>query len=172
MSLTRHKTIHVVQGDCAISDDPSVMITTVLGSCVSACIFDMQRNIGGMNHFLLPDAGRDAGDNRYAAAAMERLTNGLLRQGAVRGRLQAKIFGGARIVAGLSDIGQRNALAAREFLAAEGIPILAADLGGTEARRIRFWPVGGRVQLLLLGAADSPVREAPTRPVAGAIEIF
>ncbi|ADO42901.1 chemotaxis protein CheD [Ketogulonicigenium vulgare] len=172
MTLVQNKTIHVVQGDCAISDDPMMMVTTVLGSCVSACLFDVQRGIGGMNHFLLPDAGRSSGDNRYAAAAMEVLVNSLLRRGAQRGSLQAKLFGGARMLAGLSDIGQRNAEAARQFLQAEGVPVIGADLGGDCARRIRFWPASGRAQVLHLRGDAPPLDETPSRPRAGAIELF
>ena len=75
------RVIHVVQGEHAISDDPDAILTTVLGSCVSACIMDADRGIGGLNHFLLPDAGPGGPDIRYAAAAMEVLVNGLMRRG-------------------------------------------------------------------------------------------
>ncbi|WCR00332.1 chemotaxis protein CheD [Paracoccus aestuarii] len=164
--------IHVVQGEHAIHDHPDVVLTTVLGSCVSACIMDLDRGIGGMNHFLLPDAGPGGPDIRHAAAAMEVLVNGLMRRGAARGRLRAKLFGGARMMAGLPDIGQRNADAARRFLQDEGIPLIASDLCGTQARRIRFWPVVGRVQVHLLGEARIAVREQPKRHPAGDVELF
>ncbi len=165
-------TIHVVQGECAISDRPDNMLTTVLGSCVSACIYDPQLGVGGMNHFLLPDTGADSGDNRYAAAAMEVLVNGLLRRGAARNRLEAKLFGGARMLAGLYDIGQRNALAARRFLEVEGIAVVKSDFGGTHARRIRFWPVGGRVQMILVDGTSVPRPELPARSGRGEMELF
>ncbi|MGR3247896.1 MAG: chemotaxis protein CheD [Paracoccus sp. (in: a-proteobacteria)] len=166
------KVIHVIQGEHAIHDDPDMVITTVLGSCVSACIADPERGIGGMNHFLLPDAGPGGSDIRYAAAAMEVLVNGLLRRGATRGRLRAKLFGGARMMAGLPDIGQRNADAARRFLMDEGIALIGSDLCGTQARRIRFWPVSGRVQMHLLGEARLAEREQPMRPRGGDVELF
>lgn len=166
------RTIHVVQGEHAISADGDVVLTTVLGSCVSACIMDPEGGIGGLNHFLLPDAGPGGPDIRYAAAAMEVLVNGLMRRGAVRGRLRAKLFGGARMMAGLPDIGQRNADAARRFLADEGIPLIASDLCGTQARRIRFWPVIGRVQLHLLGDARVAVPERPMAQRGGDVELF
>lgn len=164
--------VHVIQGEHAIHDDPGTIITTVLGSCVSACIVDPERGIGGMNHFLLPDAGPGGSDIRYAAAAMEVLVNGLLRRGAMRARLRAKLFGGARMMAGLPDIGQRNADAARRFLLDEGIPLIGSDLCGTQARRIRFWPVSGRVQMHLLGEARVVEREHPTHPRGGDVELF
>lgn len=164
--------VHIVQGEHAIHDDPDVVLTTVLGSCVSACIMDPERGIGGMNHFLLPDSGPGGPDIRYAAAAMEVLVNGLMRRGAARTRLRAKLFGGARMMAGLPDIGQRNADAARRFLHNEGIPLIASDLCGHQARRIRFWPAIGRVQMHLLGEAPVPLRERPTPQRGGDVELF
>jgi chemotaxis protein CheD len=99
---------HVIQGEQAVSDDVDTTLQTVLGSCVAACLHDPVRGIGGMNHFLLPDDGTGT-DMRYASAAMERLVNELLKNGADRGRLQAKLFGGASIMSNLPDIGRRNA---------------------------------------------------------------
>ncbi|CAM3271088.1 chemotaxis protein CheD [Paracoccus nototheniae] len=166
------KVIHVVQGENAISDDPDVVITTILGSCVSACIFDPERGIGGMNHFLLPEDGPGGTDIRYAAAAIEQLLNGLMRRGAVRSRMRSKLFGGARMMAGLPDIGRRNAEAAQRFLQAEGVAMVARDLGGVQARRIRLWPVVGRVQLQFVGAAMLPVRETPMPTQTPDVELF
>lgn len=172
MGVTEPKVIHVVQGEHAVSDRPEAVITTVLGSCVSACITDPVRRIGGMNHFLLPDGGGDPRDNRYAAAAMEILVNALLRKGASRARMQAKLFGGARMMPGLPDIGARNAEAARCFLRDEGIALISGDLGGAQARRVRLWPVTGRVQLLVLARTEPPPREAPLAPKVGNVELF
>lgn len=172
MNNAQPKIIHVVQGEYAISDQPEVVLTTVLGSCVSACLFDPVRQIGGMNHFLLPDSGPHDHDIRYSAAAMERLVNGLMRQGASRARLQAKLFGGARILSGLPDIGQRNAEAARRYLNDEGISLIKEDLCGDRARRIRFWPVASRVQMILLKATTPQPQEKPTRLKGGDFELF
>jgi chemotaxis protein CheD len=164
---------HVIQGEYAVSARPQMVLTTVLGSCVAACLYDPLRQIGGMNHFLLPDNGgaADRGDMRFAAASMEQLINALLRRGAGRPHLRAKLFGGARILPGLPDIGHRNATAAMEFLSAEHIPCLSHSLGGGLARRVRFWPVGGRAQERLLGRgfADPAV---PPPPQAGKMELF
>ncbi len=146
------------------------MLTTVLGSCVAACIYDGERRIGGMNHFLLP-GGTVGGDMRFAAASMERLVNGLLKRGAERARLQAKLFGGARILPGLMDIGRRNGDAALQFLQSEGIACPAMSLGGNRARRVRFWPDSGRVQQLLLDPSfGDPHTGAAPEP--GPIDLF
>jgi chemotaxis protein CheD len=172
MNALTSRTIHVIQGEHHVDDQPDVMMTTVLGSCVAACVYDPVRGIGGMNHFLLPD-GEARGDIRHASAAMEQLVNSLLKRGALRGRLQAKIFGGARMMAGLPDIGRRNGEAALAFLRSEGINLRAQSLGGTAARRVRFWPALGKAQQMLL----EDLREPQTPPLVpppstGSIELF
>ncbi len=167
--------IHVIQGDYAVARDDSSVLTAILGSCVSACIRDPVAGIGGMNHFLLPEARSGSSEQvLYGAQSMELLINALLKAGARRDRLEAKIFGGARMIAGLSDIGQSNGEFARRFLRDEGIPCLAESIGGTKARRIRFWPASGRARQMLLGNVQSiepapPV--APPRP-ANDVELF
>jgi chemotaxis receptor (MCP) glutamine deamidase CheD len=113
-------------------------MSTVLGSCIAACIRDPERGLGGMNHFLLPD-GDGNGDSeeakRYGVNAMEILINSLLRAGARRDRLEAKLFGGASMFDRLRNIGAENAAFAKRFLQAEGIAVIGGDTGGTSARR-------------------------------------
>ncbi len=164
--------IHLVQGEHQISDRTDVVLTTILGSCVAACIFDPIRGIGGMNHFLLPESANDHADIRYAAAAMEVLINALLRHGAQRPNMQAKIFGGARMTPNLPDIGRQNAVVAKRILQNDGIKLVSGDICGNEARRIRFWPTTGRVQMVLLGNTAPPRPEQPVRPTIGGIELF
>jgi chemotaxis protein CheD len=127
-----------------------MLIVTVLGSCVSACVRDPVTRIGGMNHFMLPEQGGDpdsplSGSARYGAFAMEILINNLLSMGAHRNRLQAKLFGAGRIVPGMSDIGRRNAMFAQEYLRRENVPILADDLGNSHPSKVYFFPHTGRV---------------------------
>jgi chemotaxis protein CheD len=134
-----------------------------------------------MNHFLLPDqqGSRDSpGSVRYGAYAMEILINGLLGSGARRDRLEAKLFGGARMIAGLTDIGQQNAEFAERFLKQEGIPVIGGSLRGNHARRIQFWPKSGRVRQMAIANADTEVFaiERTVNPKApassGALELF
>lgn len=166
------QTLHVIQGDHRISDLPETVMTTVLGSCVAACLYDPLRRIGGMNHFLLPDTAGSS-DIRYASAAMEQLVNSLLKQGASRERLEAKLFGGGRMLKGLPDIGRRNGEAAMAFLRGEGIRLRAQSLGGTQARRVRFWPTTGRAQqLLLVDTQDVQLSHVAQLPLGGSIELF
>lgn len=153
----------VIQGEYAISSDPSEVLTTLLGSCVSVCLFDADRGIGGMNHFLLPEReGQHGAQVRYGAFAMELLINELLKNGATKSRLQAKIFGGARMNAALRDIGASNTAFTRKFLAEEGVPCVGAHTGGTAARRIRFWPTTGLArQMLVTQSVDAEVASIP-----------
>lgn len=128
----------------------NMVIVTVLGSCVSACVRDPQTHVGGMNHFMLPHhEGEPDGplseSARYGAYAMEVLVNHLLSLGARRDRLEAKIFGAGRIVPGMSDVGAKNAKFAVDYLERERIPVLARDLGRHEASKVYFFPRTGRV---------------------------
>ena len=143
----------ITQGEAYVTEKQDEVITTILGSCVSACIRDPVTRIGGMNHFLLPEGDvTDGGAMRYGVYAMELLINSILGRGAARERLQAKLFGGANVMAALSDIGSRNAEFAERFLTDEGIPIVGGDLRGSTPRRIQFWPATGRARQLSIVA--------------------
>lgn len=168
--------VHVIQGESHVSADPNVLLTTVLGSCVSACLHDPVARLGGMNHFLLADAG-ERGDSeavRYGAFAMELLINSLLKMGASRARLQAKVFGGARMFDGLSDVGAGNASFVRRFLGVEAIPIVSESLGGVAARRVEFWPESGRARVRAVSSLPSelPVARQPQPALSGDVELF
>jgi chemotaxis protein CheD len=156
--------VQVTQGEVHVTDDPTHVLTTVLGSCVAACIRDPIAGVGGMNHFLLPNAegsGRAATD--YGVNAMELLINGILKLGGSRDRLEAKLFGGANVVAVNSAIGWRNAMFAEQFLADEGIKLIGGDLRGVHARRIQFWPTTGRALQIRLGDRHRRVFEDEER---------
>jgi len=173
--------VHVVQGEQYISDHPDAVLTTILGSCVAACIRDPIAGVGGMNHFLLPGGHSQAVDReaqRYGVHAMELLVNALLNSGARRDRLEAKLFGGARLIDGLTDIGSQNAAFALGFLTAEGIRHVGGSLRGEHGRKVQFWPVSGRARQSLMereGATvfDAERRIRPAPPVeAGTVELF
>ena len=167
-----------------VSDDTALM--TLLGSCVAACIRDPLLKIGGMNHFLLPDGdGSDGAPSRYGSYAMELLINDLLKRGANRGRLEAKVFGGANVLKGFTanPVGTRNSQFVRDYLAAEHIPIVAEDLLGIHPRKVWFFPQTGKVIVQKLphaheaeaevAAAESAVRARLSKaPVSGGVELF
>lgn len=147
--------IHIVQGDLHVSAHPREIFTTVLGSCIAACIRDPIAGIGGMNHFLLPDADPQSGNSqRYGVHAMEILINALLSHGAARHRLEAKLFGGANVLPTLSGIGSRNADFAHQFLRTEGITVLGGNMGGSLPRKIQYWPHTGRARQRLMSDKD------------------
>jgi chemotaxis protein CheD len=174
ITSSRH---NIIQGEFATSSDPGVMLTTLLGSCVAVCLYDQAVHVGGMNHFLLPETGNASNANlSYGVNSMELLINDLLKQGASRTRMEAKVFGGARMIAGLSDIGERNSSFALRFLQMEGIPVVSQCVGDTRARKLRFWPATGRVQHAFVALAPDavkvPVAPPPRRETGDDIELF
>ncbi|MEZ5235624.1 MAG: chemotaxis protein CheD [Acidimicrobiales bacterium] len=165
-----------------------VVITTLLGSCVSACIWDPVTGIGGMNHFMIPNPGGPAIDAtrlgetnaaRYGIFAMEHLINAILLAGGDRRRLQAKLVGGGKVIKGNMTIGDDNIDFARAYLEVEGLPIVSERVGGWCARRVSFRPGTGEARVYEL-ATDEAVacrdaayarRVAQTAP-ASEIELF
>lgn len=147
----RHAT-KILPGEYYVTNQ-NTMIVTVLGSCVSACVRDPKNDIAGMNHFLLP--GDTSGNHllnesaRYGAYAMELLINHLLKLGASRDRLEAKIFGGGNVLRGLTtqNVGQRNGEFVLDYLQTENIRVLASDIGGEYPRKVYFFPDTGLVRV-------------------------
>lgn len=141
-------TVH--QGDCLVSSETDLTFSTVLGSCISACVRDRVANVGGMNHFLLAEQSGSARDRygasaRYGAFAMEQLINKVLTRGTgKKSNIEIKVFGGGKINAALDDVGAKNVEFVRDFLANEGYEMVKEDLGGTYARRVMFKPASGR----------------------------
>lgn len=131
-----------------------MLLVTVLGSCVSACIRDPSTGIGGMNHFMLPEGGGDehnplSASARYGGYAMEVLINQLVKLGASRSRLEAKVFGGAAVLRGFTtvNVGQKNSEFVIDYLRSERIRVLAQDLLDLFPRKVYFWPATGRVMV-------------------------
>lgn len=171
MAAPGERTVNVTQGEYRVSDDPSVVLSTLLGSCVAVCLCDPLRGIGGLNHFLLPEDRTGVGtEEKYGINAMELLINALIKNGAARDRLQAKVFGGAKMDGNLRDIGDLNIVFARNFLLRERIPCLGESVGGVQARRIQLWPTTLRVRQRLV--PRDVVREAPPRQVQPDITLF
>lgn len=176
------RAIKLLPSDYVVTDRP-VAIVTLLGSCVAACLYDTGLAVGGMNHFMLPDSG-DAGDvsARYGANAMELLINGLLKRGARRSRLQAKVFGGGNVLRGFQDpIGTRNAEFVLDYLDAEQIPLVAQDLGDIFPRKVCFFAQSGRTLVRRLPATrerevadvERDYRSRLTGvPTSGGVELF
>ena len=166
------------------------LIVTVLGSCVAACVRDPLGGVGGMNHFMLPTSatGIRAGESphawlatRFGNFAMESLLNTVLTLGGRRDRLEVKLFGGGRVLEGLSDVGRTNIEFAREYVRVEQLRTLAEDLGGIHPRKVYFDPRTGRANVRYLKVLTNDtitVREAALRarldaaPTAGSVDLF
>jgi chemotaxis protein CheD len=177
--------VKVLPGEYFVTTSNMVLVT-VLGSCVSACVRDREKGIGGMNHFMLAESTEESAVSasaRYGTYAMEILVNHLLKLGARRNALEAKVFGGGRVMASLtsSQVGERNAKFVMEFLATEGINVAAKDLLDVYPRKVYYFPNNGRVLVkkLVRMHNDTLIRrekEYAARlveaPVAGDIELF
>jgi chemotaxis protein CheD len=142
--------VKILPNEYYVTDGEDLMLTTVLGSCVAACIHDPITKVGGMNHFMLPEGDSSSPASatmRYGSFAMEVLINELLKAGADRGRLEAKVFGGGAVLSAMQqmNIGERNAEFVLHYLKTEGIPVRAQDLGDVHARRINYFPRSGKV---------------------------
>lgn len=182
------KVFKLLPGDYFVTRRDEIL-TTVLGSCISACIRDPIAGVGGMNHFMLPNSTLDSGawtggasnSNRYGAYAMESLINSVMKFGGQRNRLEVKLFGGAAVIPGMSDVGARNIEFVRRFLAVEGLPVVAESVGERTPRRINYFPRTGEVlvrKLRLISGESVAAREkdylsALTKePVSGDVELF
>jgi len=185
--LSRGTVIPVHQGDCVVSSDPKAALSTVLGSCISACVRDTVAGVGGMNHFLLAAQSVAARDRygasaRYGAFAMEQLINRVLGQGTGnKANLEFKVFGGGNIHPGMMDIGSANIAFLRTFLRDEGYRAAGEDLGGNFARRVMYQPTTGRALVKRLDSSESVklVRDEialvarPPRPeITADVELF
>jgi chemotaxis protein CheD len=144
-----HEIAAILPGEFFVSAEPMI-VYTVLGSCVSACIRDPVTGIGGMNHFMLPapkEGGSDSwGEStRYGSYAMESLINEILKRGGVKNRFEVKLFGGGKIYDGNIDVGARNAEWILEFLKTEGLAAAKTDLGDVYPRKVYYFTESGRV---------------------------
>ena len=141
----QYDAVKVLPGEYFVSTDDMVLMT-VLGSCISACIWDGRVRAGGMNHFMLPDGDASDGFGRYGSYAMELLINEMLKRGARRESMQAKVFGGAQVMAGFTsmNVGERNTKFVLDYLATERIPVVSQDVLDRHPRKVCFFPVTGK----------------------------
>ncbi len=171
----RPKSQLITQGQFAVSADPEAVISTLLGSCVSCCLWDDAVGAGGMNHLLLAGEriGNGSGYDVAGVAEMEVLINGLIKLGARRERLKAKVFGGAKMLDCPTAIGDRNARFAFDFLKQEGITLVNSSVGGQAARALRFWPASGRVIMRFVKETPAEERKPIARaPKGNDLELF
>ncbi|MBI3479060.1 MAG: chemoreceptor glutamine deamidase CheD [Nitrosomonadales bacterium] len=164
-------------------------IYTTLGSCISACIRDRVSGVGGMNHFMLPAVPGDAGlksedvsyATRYGNFAMEHMINEILKNGGYRKNLEVKLFGGGRIIAGMTDVGKRNIEFVRKYIAIEGLQVTSEDVGDTVPRMVVYFPSTGKVRVkrlrslhnnIVVDMESSYQRQIVEKPESGEVELF
>ncbi len=169
-----HDIAAILPGEYFVSDQPMI-VYTVLGSCVSACIRDPLVGVGGMNHFMLPkpkEAGTDSwGEStRYGSYAMESLINEILKRGGVKSRLEIKLFGAGRIYEGNIDVGARNAEWVLEYIKTEGLKACKTDLGDILPRKIYYFTESGRVLMKKIEKVKNNTIAAREREYASRIQ--
>ncbi len=182
----RCEAVKVLPGEYFVSDEDLLVMTT-LGSCIAACLWDRKAQVGGLNHFMLPDGGAESAISsagRYGSFAMEVLINELLKRGATRATLEAKVFGGGQVIAEMAslNVGERNTRFVLDYLKAERIAVVGKDVLGTHPRKVCFLPVTGKamVKRLTLTHTSTLIAEeraaaqvaARTASSGGSIDLF
>jgi len=167
------------------------LISTVLGSCISACIRDSKMGIGGMNHFMLPmgcedfHAGKEhlTSATRYGNFAMEILINEILKAGGKRKNMEVKLFGGGRVLASMKkiNIGNKNINFVHDYLREENLKIICEDIGDIYPRKVLFFSDTGRVRVKKLHSMHNNTVEKreekyrkslDDKPLQGDVELF
>ena len=176
----KNDAVKVLPGEHFVYDE-DLLITTTLGSCIAACLWDRERRIGGMNHFMLPDGAGDSG--RYGSFAMELLINEMMKRGASRMTMEAKVFGGGAVISGMNSInvGERNTKFVMDFLATERIPVVSKDVMDIYPRKVCFLPASGKAMVKRLAPTNAEALLAQDRAAAqkaapastgGSIDLF
>ena len=164
----KNDAVKILPGEYFVHDE-DLLIMTTLGSCIAACLWDRNARIGGMNHFMLPESGGGALDSgRYGSYAMELLINELLKRGATRATLEAKVFGGGQVISGMStmNVGERNTAFVLEYLKTERIPVVSKDVMDVYPRKVCFLPHCGKAMVKRLSPANAEALVAQDRAAA------
>lgn len=177
------ETVKVLPGEYFVCGD-ELLIVTVLGSCIAACLWDPSVQLGGMNHFMLPDGDASEPYGRYGSYAMELLINEMLSKGARRETMQAKIFGGGQVMQNFTtlNVGERNTQFVQKYLQTERIPIVSRDVMDIYPRRVCYFPNTGKAMVKRLASSHGAVLEVEERKgnartvanrlAAGSVDLF
>ncbi len=160
--------VKVLPGEYFV-DTEDLLIMTTLGSCIAACLWDRNARVGGLNHFLLPDGGSDAANSgRYGSYAMELLINEMMKRGASRTSLEAKVFGGGQVIAGMEtmNVGERNTRFVLDYLKTEHIPVVSKDVLDIYTRKVCFMPASGKAMVKRLAPTHAAALQAQERSAA------
>ena len=177
----RNDAVKVLPGEFFVSDEDLLIVTT-LGSCIAACLWDRERHIGGMNHFMLPEGSGDSG--RYGSFAMELLINTMMKRGASRSTLEAKVFGGGAVISAMTSInvGERNTQFVMDYLRTERIPVVSKDVLDIYARKVCFLPASGKALVKRLATTNDAAliaqeraateKAVPLAKTGGTVDLF
>jgi chemotaxis protein CheD len=163
----RNDAVKVLPGEYFVHDE-DLLIMTTLGSCIAACLWDRERKIGGMNHFMLPDGEGGADSGRYGSYAMELLINEMIKRGATRTTMEAKVFGGGAVISGMNSInvGERNTIFVLDYLRTERISVVSKDVMDIYPRKVCFLPHTGKAMVKRLASANTEALVAQERAAA------
>ncbi len=159
--------VKVLPGEYFVANT-DILVMTTLGSCIAACLWDRAAGIGGLNHFMLPEGDGDNG--RYGAYAMELLINEMMKLGASRLSLEAKVFGGGQVISGMEtmNVGERNTRFVIDYLRTERIPVVSKDVLDVHARKVCFMPRSGKAMVKRLASTNTTLladRERAARAI-------
>jgi len=180
----KNEAVKVLPGEFFVHDE-EILILTTLGSCIAACLWDRQLRIGGMNHFMLPDGKGGSSDaGRFGSFAMELLINEMIKRGATRATMEAKVFGGGAVISGMNSInvGERNTQFVLDYLRTERINVVSKDVLDVYPRKVCFLPSSGKAMVKRLASANTAAllaqeqaaaqRAQPTLTSGGSIDLF
>ena len=165
----RSEAVKVLPGEFFVHNE-DILIMTTLGSCIAACIWDPQARVGGMNHFMLPDGGGDT-SGRYGSYAMELLINEMMKLGARRERMQAKVFGGGQVMHTFTtmNVGERNTQFVLDYLQTERIAVISKDVLDIYPRKVCYFPATGKAMCKRLAHSHPETLETQERKGSAAV---
>ncbi len=184
----RNDAVKVLPGEFFVADEDLLVMTT-LGSCIAACLWDRERRVGGMNHFLLPDGSGSGSDGdgdsgRYGSYAMDLLIGEMVKRGSTRSTMEAKVFGGGAVISGMNtiNVGERNTAFVLDYLRTERITVVSKDVLDIYPRKVCFLPASGKAMVKRLASANTEAlaaqeraaatRAAPTASAGGSVDLF
>ncbi|MEO8154038.1 MAG: chemoreceptor glutamine deamidase CheD [Rhizobacter sp.] len=161
----KNDAVKILPGEYFVHEE-DLLIMTTLGSCIAACLYDRNAKVGGMNHFMLPDGAGDSG--RYGSYAMELLINEMMKRGASRMTMEAKVFGGGQVVSGMTtmNVGERNTNFVMDYLKTERIPVVSKDVLDVYPRKVCFLPGSGKAMVKRLAPTNTDALLAQDRAAA------
>ena len=161
----KNDAVKILPGEYFVHDEDMLIMTT-LGSCIAACLYDRNAKVGGMNHFMLPDGVGDSG--RYGSYAMELLINEMMKRGATRMTMEAKVFGGGQVVSGMTtmNVGERNTNFVMDYLKTERIPVVSKDVLDVYPRKVCYLPGSGKAMVKRLAPTNTDALMAQDRAAA------